>query len=314
MDLHPSKTYHPYHDYHPRDIVHLRYGRTYQRRFGVHPNDLRRRHQNRLKAMKRCSWDSLSPELQYNIVTITLYDDGPLTISKISRYARICRSWRLHVARYLYHDETDPIRLLFKAVEKDISGVASVLINRPDLQRRPLRAFELNNLLHIAVTTNALDVITMIFQKTNVSPNRCQRNNLVQDAAKRNFVDVTRMLLEIFNCRRCSIDMELLLHYAVRGNAVDVVKMLVNEHHMNVIKIIPCLALEPAYKRVWTALHTACFHGHVEMVRFIVEEFDVLKDKSQQYVNDLARLALNNNQGIMFLEIVRFYGADLDCM
>jgi hypothetical protein len=351
MHLRSGNIYHPYPrecQGHSRETVYLRHNRKYQRCLQGHHLNHHPKHRRRvqLKARRRCSWNSLPPELQDEVMTTVLHGGKPLTLLKILRYARICRSWRLRVAEYIYHEEPYPEKLLHDAARNNKVGVVKLLMGRPDFHQCHSRTLKLNSLLRVAASAratdvvrmvldtpeclqdyvdweklisfaaeaNALAVVRMVFQRSSVCSYRYQRTNLLHDAVRAKAVDVTRMLLGRFDSPQGSVDRELLLHVAVKANADDVVKMLVDEHDMSVTKIIPCLALMIEYKREWTALHTACFLGHVEMVKLLIERFRALEGKCQQYVNGLARLALRNGQALMFLTLVNDFGADFDCM
>jgi ankyrin repeat protein len=247
-------------------------------------------------------------------MTMVLHDDSPLTLPKILQYAQICRSWRQRVAEYLYHEEPNPIGLLHEAAERNVVGVVWLLIDRSDFDQGTPRTFKIYNLLSVAAKSNALAVVMILLQRSNGCLNRYQRNTLLHDAARANAVDVMRVLFDRFDTPRGAVDRDLLTHVAIKANAIDVVRMLGDEHSISVTKVFPCLALRVEYKRVWTMLHTACFYGHVEMVKLLVGRFEALRGKGQQYVNDLALLALRNGQAIMFLTLVEEYGADFDCL
>ena len=184
---------------HKHETIKLRFGRTYQRYTRAHhPNH--HRNQHRLKAKRRYSWDSLPSELQYEIMTLVLHNDKPLALPKIFQYARICRSWRLRVAEYIYHEEPNPAKLLHNAAKNNKVGVVKLLIHRPDFHQHPLRTFKLNNLLRVAASARATEVVQMVLDTPECFQDYVDWDKLISIAAMVNDLTVVSMIFQRSKC------------------------------------------------------------------------------------------------------------------
>jgi hypothetical protein len=85
-----------------------------------------------------------------------------------------------------------------------------------------------------------------------------------------------------------------MMNDAVKANAVSMVRLLIDEYGLDVNVKLPQFAEVARFRSIWTVLHTACSHGHDEMVRLLVNQFGALEGKCRFYVEILILLAVEN--------------------
>ena len=83
----------------------------------------------------------------------------------------------------------------------------------------------------------------------------------------------------------------ILLHFGTRENRIEAIKDFIKKFDIDVNTITPQVAEVPEYENVWTIMHTACVHGHLEIVKLLADEFGALEGKCKDYISDLICMA-----------------------
>ena len=135
MHIRSGKTYHPYPrecQGHPRDIVHLRRGRTYRHcTRGHHPNRHRRQ---RVRTAPRPP-----PELPLEIINAIFRElliNSDIPLDALTSNLLVCRTWNTIVSGLVCRDTNVQRKLILTALESEDFDAAEALIGKYNVDAR----------------------------------------------------------------------------------------------------------------------------------------------------------------------------------